>query len=187
MTASDANLVGMYDQGLGVQPDVVEGHMWLTAVFCHRAGVGIRVRYRQPDGSPHHVFARRSRAGDRVTSPVPVPTLQDHAGPLLATRNLRLGPRPYVLNDRLRYMRIVQHGCACYDWSAILSPCSWAFHWALTQTRSRPSSLPPESSTSSVTSAPGDICCAWMATAAYESPSHGADRAEKPRRSGSGI
>ena len=27
MTASDANLVGMYDQGLGVQPDVVEAHM----------------------------------------------------------------------------------------------------------------------------------------------------------------
>ena len=106
MTASDANLVGMYDQGLGVQPDVVEAHMWLTAVFCHRAGVGIRVRYRQPDGSPHHVFARRSRAGDRVTSPVPVPTLQDRAGPLLATRNLRLGPRPHVLHDRLRYRRI---------------------------------------------------------------------------------
>ena len=96
----------MYDQGLGVQPDAVEAHMWLTAVFCHRAGVGIRVRYRQPDGSPHHVFARRSRAGDRVTSPVPVPTVQDHAGQLLATRNLRLGPRPPVLNDRLRHMRI---------------------------------------------------------------------------------
>ena len=39
--------------------------------------------------------------------------------------------------------RIVQHGCACYDWSAILSPGSWAFHWAITQTRSHPSYRPP--------------------------------------------
>ena len=54
----------------------------------------------------------------------------------------RLGPRPPVANDRLRHRLIVQHGCACYDWSAILSPCSWAFHWAITQTRSHPSYLP---------------------------------------------
>ena len=98
MTASDANLVGMYDQGLGVQPDVVEAHMWLTAVFCHRAGVGIRVRYRQPDGSPHHVFARRSRAGDRVTSPVPVPTVQDHLA--VALCNASRGGVAFALPDR---------------------------------------------------------------------------------------
>ena len=36
MTASDANLVGRYDQGLGVQPDVVEAHRWLTAVLPSR-------------------------------------------------------------------------------------------------------------------------------------------------------
>ena len=36
----------------------------------------------------------------------------------------RLGRSPSSAGD-------VQHGCACYDWSAILSPCSLAFHWAL--------------------------------------------------------
>ena len=47
---------------------------------------------RQPDGHPHHVCARRSRAGDRVTtfpaeaptSPGPVPTVQDRTGQLAA-------------------------------------------------------------------------------------------------------
>ena len=51
-----------------------------------------RVDDRESDGDPHHVSARRSRAGDRMTtspaqetpSPVTVPTVQDRAGPLAA-------------------------------------------------------------------------------------------------------
>ena len=47
---------------------------------------------RESDGDSHHVLARRSRAGDRMTtcpaqetpSPVTVPTLQDRAGQLAA-------------------------------------------------------------------------------------------------------
>ena len=90
--------------------------------------------------SPHRHSPLTSLAwSHRATTPPP-----DSAAPD------RLGRSPSSAGD-------VQHGCACYDWSAILSPCSWAFHWALTQTRSRPSSLPPKSSTSSVTSAPGGI------------------------------
>ena len=99
MTASDANLVGMYDQGLGVQPDVVEAHMVVDRGLAIAQASGSVCAIVNPMGVLITLFARRSRAGDRVTSPVPVPTLQDRAGPLLATRNLRLGPRTYVLND----------------------------------------------------------------------------------------
>ena len=48
MTASDANLVGRYDQGLGVQPDVVEAHMWLTAPTRTRTPRGISEKSSMP-------------------------------------------------------------------------------------------------------------------------------------------
>ena len=56
-----------------------------STATCARGWSGPTTRRgRLPDGHPHHVRARRSRAGDGVTSPVMVPTLQDRAGQLAA-------------------------------------------------------------------------------------------------------
>ena len=55
-----------------------------TATCARRWSGPTTRRGRLPDGHPHHVRARRSRAGDGVTSPVMVPTLQDRAGQLAA-------------------------------------------------------------------------------------------------------
>ena len=72
------------DSGKTDAGDVGRGGAQHPALAGAVDGRGRRADDRQPDGDAHHVRARGSRAGDRMTSPVTVPSVENRAGSLAA-------------------------------------------------------------------------------------------------------